>query len=88
MATIVNQVTSSALRGQGVIVTASAAEQSKLASLVVGTTVCTVNDSSNQGIVASVDTKGLTFEVTPISPAGRFDGLTAGILSSGLTIFF
>jgi hypothetical protein len=87
MATVTNQVTASALRGEGVKVTLNSTDTANLATMVLGT-ICTVSGSSNTGTIAFIDTKGNSFIVNPISPATRFDGTVTSLLASGLTITY
>jgi hypothetical protein len=81
---LVNQVTSQALRGEDVIVTLSSAALSNLASLQVGQ-YCQISGLAVYGTVARVDSYGTTFEISPIQPDKTFAS-TPGYLASGQTI--
>jgi hypothetical protein len=87
MPTVTNQVAASALRGQGVRVTLSAADSANLATMVLGT-FCTASGSSKTGTIVSIDTFGNSFVVSPISPATRFDGTAAGQLAAAVTVTY
>lgn len=88
MATITNQVTSQALRGEGVIVTMTTANAiSYMSTLSVGQT-CTVGATSKTGQIGFIDTYGLSFTVIPTQPNNSFDGNTAGYLTTSDTVTF
>ena len=65
--TVTNQKASQALRGEDVVVTLSAAEQSNLASILPGQE-CSISGVAVYGTVARVDSYGISFEVTPLRP--------------------
>ena len=87
MATNINQIASSALRGQSVQVFLNSTETlSKLPSITVGQKAV-VSSSSKVGYVCSVDYRGSSYEVTPDLPSNRFDSTsTPGILAVSETI--
>lgn len=87
MATNINQTPSSALRGQSVQVFLNGTEAvSKLPSITIGQKAV-VTSSSKVGYVCSVDLKGTSYEVTPITPDAKFDSTnTPGILAAAETI--
>lgn len=88
MATITNQVTAQALRGQSVIVTMSSANAaSYLSGLTIGQ-LCTVGATSRTGTISEIDSYGRSFKVTPIQPDKTFDGNTSGYLTSSDTVTF
>lgn len=87
MPTVTNQIAAPALRGQGVKVTLNAADSANLATMVLGT-VCTASGSSNTGTIISIDKYGNSFEVSPISPATRFDGTAQGQLAAAVTVSY
>lgn len=81
MATATNRIGSTALRGEGVLVTLDSTEAvTKLPSITVGQKA-TVGSNSNVGYVASVDYYGNTFVVNPRNPDLRFDSTTSGYLA-------
>jgi len=86
MALVTNTVAASALRGQGVKVTLSQAETVTYLGTIQEGQQCTISQSSNQGIVYSVDYDGNSFIVVPKQPNNRFDGATTGILSVNDTV--
>lgn len=88
MPTPINQTSSQALRGQSVIVTVDPTVDGYPEASWVGNIV-TVDSSSKQGIITSVDVNGISFKVTPIQPNLRFDSTsTPGLLAVGETINF
>ena len=81
MATLTNSGSAQALRGQGVKVSVSASDQSKLAALTVGATVTAASGKTGQ--IYRIDSFGSSFIVTPTSPVGLFDSTsTPGILAA------
>ena len=88
MATVVtNQIAAPALRGQSVKVTLDAADSANLATMLLGAT-CTASGSSNTGTIVSIDRLGNSFQITPISPALRFDGTAVGQLAAAVTVTY
>jgi hypothetical protein len=87
MPTVTNQVAAPALRGQGVRIQLNLTDSANLATMVLGT-VCTASGSSNTGTIISVDRLGNSFEVSPISPATRFDGTAVGQLAAAVTVTY
>jgi len=87
MPTTINQIASSALKGQSVIVYLNGAEAiSKLPAIVIGQKAI-ISSSSKVGYVCSVDYEGTTYKVTPVTPDARFDSTTTpGILAAAETI--
>lgn len=82
--TITNTLAASALKGQNVVVTCSAADAAKLPNLTVGQT-CTI--SGNTGRVGELFFGGTTFLIAPNNQATRFDSSsTPGLLASGTAI--
>lgn len=72
---------SQAIRGEGAIVTLSAAESlSVLPTLAVGDK-CTISSNSKIGYISFIDTYGHSFIAIPESPAKRFDSTTNGLLA-------
>lgn len=85
---IVNQKSSQALRGEDVVVTLSAAAQSNLASIPVGTEAY-ISGTSIYGEVARVDVFGTSLEVSPLQPNLDFASPThPGYLYGGETVVF
>ena len=85
---VTNQKSSQALRGEDVVVTLSAAEQSNLASIPVGTEAY-IDGTSIYGAVARVDVFGTSLEVSPLQPNLDFASPThPGYLYGGETIVF
>lgn len=85
-----NTKSSVALRGGAAVVTLSGAEAlSKLPQIAVGYKA-TMGSTANVGYVSSVDTYGVSFEVTPRNPDERFESVTLGYLNNGelITITF
>lgn len=83
-----NQKSSQALRGEDVVVTLSAAAQSNLASIPVGTQAY-ISGTSVYGEVARVDLYGISLEVSPLQPNLSFASPThPGYLYGGETIVF
>jgi hypothetical protein len=87
MPTVTNQIAAPALRGQGVKVTLNAADSANLATMLIGAT-CTASGSSNVGTIVSIDIFGNSFKVSPVSPAGRFDGTAVGQLAAAVTVTY
>jgi hypothetical protein len=83
MATTINQISSPAQRGQSVQVYLNSAETlAKLSAVTVGQKAV-ITSSSKVGYVCSVDSRGNSYEVTPETPASRFDSTTTpGILNA------
>lgn len=85
-----NTKSSVALRGGAAIVTLSGAEAlTKLPQIVVGYKA-TMGSSANVGYVSSVDSYGVSFQVTPRNPDEFFESITPGYLNNGelITITF
>jgi len=83
MATTINQISSPAQRGQSVQVYLNSAETlAKLSAVTVGQKAV-ITSSSKVGYVCSVDYRGNSYEVTPVTPDARFDSTTTpGILNA------
>lgn len=78
--TITNQITSQALRGQDVIVTANTS--SDIENISVGNPA-EISGQNVKGIVSFVDYYGRTFHVTPIQPNFSFSSTSIpGYLSN------
>lgn len=86
MALVTNTVAASALRGQGVKVTLSQSESVTYLSTLLKGQSCTISQSSNEGVIDSVDYDGNSFIVVPKMPSKRFDGATTGVLSVNDTV--
>jgi len=85
---VTNQKSSQALRGEDVLVTLSAAEQSNLASIPVGTEAY-ISGTSIYGVVARVDSYGTSLEVTPLAPNKNFASPShPGYLYGGEVVVF
>ena len=85
---VVNQKPSQALRGEDVVVTFSAAAQSNLASIPVGTEAY-IDGTSIYGVVSRVDVFGTSLEVSPLQPNLDFASPThPGYLYGGETVVF
>lgn len=82
MATATNRVSSSALRGESVLVMLDSTETiTKLPAITIGQQ-CTLGSSSFVGFVCSVDYLGNSFEITPRTPVGNLSSSTTpGILT-------
>lgn len=65
--TVTNRKASQALRGEDVVVTLNAADQSNLASLLPGQ-ACSISGVAVYGTIARVDSYGISFEVSPLQP--------------------
>lgn len=86
MATITNLLAASALRGQNVVVTCSAADAAKLPNLTIGQS-CTI--SGNTGRLAEVFGGGTMFLISPLNQGARFDSTsTPGQLAKNEVITF
>lgn len=87
MATNTNQVSAPALKGQSVQVYLNSAETlAKLSAITVGQKAV-VTSSSKVGYVCSVDYRGNSYEVTPVTPDNTFDSATTpGVLNATETI--
>lgn len=84
MATVVNQVSASALRGQNVVVSCNATDAAKLSGFTVGQ-ACTI--SGNSGRIAELFLGGTTFLIAPLNQGNRFDSSgTPGVLAATTTI--
>lgn len=85
---VTNQKSSQALRGEDVVVTLSAAEQSNLASIPVGTQAY-ISGTSVYGYVSRVDSYGTSLEVAPVQPNLDFASPThPGYLYGAETVVF
>lgn len=83
MATTINQLASSALRGQSVIVYLNSAETLAKLSTITKGQKAVITSSSKVGYVSFVDYPGNSYEVTPVTPDARFDSTTTpGILNA------
>jgi len=83
---ITNQEASQALRGEDVIVTLSAAAQSNLSIIQPGQS-CSISGVPVYGLVSSVDSYGISFEVSPLQPNLDFASpSTPGYLAANETI--
>lgn len=83
---VTNQKASQALRGEDVVVTLSAAQQSNLANIAPGQP-CSISGVAVYGVVARVDSYGTSFEVTPLQPNLDFASPSQpGYLASSATI--
>lgn len=87
MATVVQQIGSSALRGQDAIIHLNNGDQlNTLPTLTVGQS-CEVDSSGATGLISSIDYNGNSFHITPTMPSGNLaSSSTPGVLSSGETI--
>ncbi len=86
MALVTNITAAQALRGQGVKVTLGTSDVTNILPTLLKGQTCQCAQSSNTGIIYSVDYDGNSFIVTPTSPIGRFDGASNGILSVNDTV--
>lgn len=83
---VTNEKASQALRGQDVIVTLGSSDQSNLASIAPGQS-CSISGVPVYGIVSSVDSYGISFEVSPLQPNLDFaTPTTPGYLDANETI--
>ena len=83
---VTNQKASQALRGEDVVVTLSAAQQSNLANIAPGQ-ACSISGVAVYGVVSRVDSYGISFEVSPLQPNLDFASPSQpGYLASGATI--
>lgn len=88
MATLTNQIASSALNGEGVQINLDSTDRESLASLIVGAEV-TCDSSSKTGTIVSVDVYGTTFIIAPNNRGTRFDSdSTPGLLAVAETITY
>lgn len=84
--TVTNRKAAEALRGEGVVVTLNAADQSNLASLLPGQP-CSISGVAVYGTVARVDLYGISFDVNPLQPNLDFASPSQpGYLASGASI--
>ncbi len=83
---VTNQKASQALRGEDVIVTLSAAEQSNLSSILPGQS-CSISGVAVYGTVTRVDSYGVSFEISPSQPNSAFASTSSpGYLAASETI--
>lgn len=76
-----NTKASQAIKGEGVLISLSAAESlSVIPTLSVGDK-CTISSNSKIGYISFIDTYGHSFIAIPESPAKRFDSTTNGLLA-------
>lgn len=81
-----NRVASSALRGEGVMVTLDATETLSVLPSLTNGQKCT-NGNSKVGYIYSVDYLGRSFIVVPANPDLQFDSSTTpGVLAVGETL--
>lgn len=84
--TVTNRKAAEALRGEGVVVTLNAADQSNLASILPGQ-ACSISGVAVYGTIARVDSYGISFEVSPLQPNLDFASPTKpGFLAASETI--
>jgi len=81
-----NRVASSALRGEGVMVTLDSTETLSVLPTLTNGQKCT-NGNSKVGYINSIDTLGRSFIVMPANPDQQFDSAaTPGVLNVSETI--
>lgn len=83
MASATNRVASSALRGEGVLVTLDSSDTASVLPTLTTGQKCT-NANSKVGYINSIDPLGRSFIVTPANPDLKFDSsATPSVLAVG-----
>jgi hypothetical protein len=83
---VTNQKASQALRGESVVITLDATDQSNLANIIPGQ-ACSISGVAVYGTVGSVDSYGISFKVAPLQPNLDFASPTKpGFLAASETI--
>lgn len=86
MASVTNQVASSALRGEGVVVTLNDSDTTNVLPTLTTGQKCT-NGNSKVGYINWIDPLGHTFIVMPANPDQNFDSATTpSVLNASETI--
>lgn len=86
MATVTNQKSNQALRGESVKVSLNAADSALLKDMVIGQSA-TIDSSSNAGYVSRIDEYGHSFQITPNKTVTFLESTSMkGYLAAGETI--
>lgn len=87
MSSVVQQIGSSALKGQDAIVHLNSSDALTILPFIKVGQVATISSSSVTGNVSFVDYPGTTFHITPTMPSGNLaSSSTPGVLVAGDTI--
>ncbi len=86
MASVTNQIASSALRGENPTVSLNASDAANvLPTLTVGQK-CTISSSGRIGYISEIPFQGNIFLVRPVDMGARFDSTSPSILAAAETI--